>query len=82
MEGRRGQFTDEVAAAEGVSPERAAVLVDRAIDRWVWYAGWADKISQCWARSIPVGAPYFDFTIPEATGVVGVIAPEARRCWG
>ena len=82
MEGRRGQFTDEVAAAEGVGPERAAVLVDRAIDRWVWYAGWADKISQVLGTVNPVGAPYFDFTFPEATGVVGVIAPEGSSLLG
>ncbi len=75
MEGRRGQFVDEVAAAEGLSADKAAAIVDRAIDRWVWYAGWADKISQLLGTVNPVGAPYFDFTIPEATGVVGVIAP-------
>src|SRR4051812_17127295 len=82
MEGRRGQFGDEVAAAEGVSLERAAFLVDRAIDRWVWYAGWADKISQIFGTVNPVGAPYFDFTIPEATGVVGVVAPERSSLLG
>ena len=82
MEGRRGQFADEVAAAEGISPEKAAAIVDRAIDRWVWYAGWADKISQVLGTVNPVGAPYFDFTIPEATGVVGVIAPEGSSLLG
>src|SRR5215211_6785383 len=46
MEGRRAQFVDEVAAAEGITPARAREAVVRAIDRWVWYAGWADKISQ------------------------------------
>src|SRR3954451_12558225 len=82
MEGRRAQFGDEVAAAEGVSLERAAFLVDRAIDRWVWYAGCADKISQIFGAVNPVGAPYFDFTIPEATGVVGVVAPERPSLLG
>ena len=82
MEGRRGQFTDEVAAAEGLGSAKAAVLVDRAIDRWVWYAGWADKISQILGTVNPVGAPYFDFTIPEATGVVGVVAPESSSLLG
>src|SRR6185312_15234384 len=46
MEGRRDQFVAEVAAAEGLRAPRAAEVVDRAIDRWVWYAGWADKITQ------------------------------------
>jgi len=82
MEGRRGQFADEVAAAEGISADKAAAIVDRAIDRWVWYAGWADKISQVLGTVNPVGAPYFDFTIPEATGVVGVIAPEGSSLLG
>ena len=75
MEGRRGQFADEVAAAEGLRPAAALAIVDRAIDRWVWYAGWADKIAQVLGSSNPVAAPYFNFTIPEPTGVVGVVAP-------
>jgi len=82
MEGRRAQFTDEVATAEGVSTDKAAILVDRAIDRWVWYAGWADKISQLLGTVNPVGSPYFDFTFPEATGVVGVVAPETSSLLG
>jgi acyl-CoA reductase-like NAD-dependent aldehyde dehydrogenase len=82
MEGRRAQFVDEVAAAEGLTAARAASLVDRSIDRWVWYAGWADKIAQVLGSSNPVGAPYFDFTIPEPTGVVGVVAPEASSLLG
>ena len=82
MEGRRAQFLAEVADAEGLNPEAAAVAVDRAIDRWVWYAGWADKISQILGTVNPVGAPYFNFTIPEATGVVGIVAPEASSLLG
>jgi acyl-CoA reductase-like NAD-dependent aldehyde dehydrogenase len=82
MEGRQAQFIDEVAAAEGVTAARAAALVDRSIDRWVWYAGWADKIAQVLGSSNPVGAPYFDFTIPEPTGVVGVVAPETSSLLG
>ncbi len=82
MEGRRDQFVDEVAVAEGLSEERAAESVDRAIDRWVWYAGWADKIGQVLGASNPVGAPYFNFTIPEPTGVVGVVAPETSSLLG
>jgi acyl-CoA reductase-like NAD-dependent aldehyde dehydrogenase len=56
--------------------------VDRAIDRWVWYAGWADKISQVLGTVNPVAAPYFNFTIPEPTGVVGVVAPESSSLLG
>jgi acyl-CoA reductase-like NAD-dependent aldehyde dehydrogenase len=82
MEGRRAQFVDEVAAAEGLAAHKAAELVDRSIDRWVWYAGWSDKISQLFGTVNPVGASYFDFTIPEATGVVGVVAPEDSSLLG
>jgi acyl-CoA reductase-like NAD-dependent aldehyde dehydrogenase len=82
LEGRRDQFVAEVAAAEGLSARRAGTSVDHAIDRWVWYAGWADKISQVLGSSNPVAAPYFNFTIPEATGVVGLIAPESSSLLG
>ena len=82
MEGRRSQFVDEVGAAEGVSASRAEALVDRSIDRWVWYAGWADKLSQVLGTVNPVGAPYFNFTIPEATGVVGIVAPDSSSLLG
>jgi acyl-CoA reductase-like NAD-dependent aldehyde dehydrogenase len=82
MEGRRDQFAEEVAAAEGVPEARARDLVGRSIDRWVWYAGWADKIAQVLGSSNPVAAPYFNFTIPEATGVVGIVAPEASSLLG
>jgi acyl-CoA reductase-like NAD-dependent aldehyde dehydrogenase len=82
MEGRRDQFAAEVAAAEGVREPRARELVDRAIDRWVWYAGWADKIAQVLGSSNPVAAPYFNFTIPEPTGVVGLVAPETSSLLG
>jgi acyl-CoA reductase-like NAD-dependent aldehyde dehydrogenase len=82
MEGRRDQFIGEVSAAEGVGRARATRLVDAAIDRWVWYAGWADKYSQLVGAVNPVGGPYFNFSIPEPTGVVGVIAPEASSLLG
>ena len=82
MEGRRDQFVDEVAAAEGLREPAAARAVDAAIDRWVWYAGWADKIGQVLGSSNPVAAPYFNFTIPEPTGVVGIVAPETSSLLG
>jgi acyl-CoA reductase-like NAD-dependent aldehyde dehydrogenase len=82
MEGRRVQFVDEVAAGEGVTRPRAERSVDEAIDRWVWYAGWADKIAQVMGSSNPVAGPYFDFSVPEATGVVAVLAPQASSLLG
>jgi acyl-CoA reductase-like NAD-dependent aldehyde dehydrogenase len=82
MEGRRDQFGAEVAIAEGLRDSAARTVVDRAIDRWVWYAGWADKIGQVLGSSNPVAAPYFNFTIPEPTGVVGTVAPETSSLLG
>ena len=82
MEGRRAQFVDEVAAGEGVTRPRAERSVDEAIDRWVWYAGWADKIAQVMGSSNPVAGPYFDFSVPEATGVVAVLAPQGSSLLG
>ena len=82
MEGRRDQFVAEVMAAEGVGRARALRSVDAAIDRWVWYAGWADKFSQTTGTVNPVAGPYFNFSIPEPTGVVGVVAPEASSLLG
>ena len=72
MEGRREQFVEEVRRAGATDPEAG---VDTAIDRWVWYAGWADKIHHVLGTVNPVAAPYFNFTIPEPTGVVGIVAP-------
>jgi acyl-CoA reductase-like NAD-dependent aldehyde dehydrogenase len=82
MEGRREQFAAEVAQAEGLRDAKAREVVTRAIDRWVWYAGWADKIAQVLGSSNPVAASYFNFTIPEPTGVVGVVASEASSLLG
>ncbi len=69
-------------AAEGVGKRRATRLVDAAIDRWVWYAGWADKFSQVMGAVNPVNGSYFNFSVPEPTGVVGVIAPEESSLLG
>jgi len=82
MEGRRDQFVAEVSGAEGLKEAKARELVARSIDRWVWYAGWADKISQVLGSANPVSAPYFNFTIPEPTGVVGLVAPEQSSLLG
>src|ERR671933_2372069 len=82
LEGRRDQFVTEVGDAEGLSPDAAAVVVDAAIDRWVWYAGWSDKVAQVHGSSNPVAGPYFDFSVPEPTGVVAVIAPQGSSLLG
>ncbi len=82
MEGRREQFVLEVMSAEGVGRARAARLVDASIDRWVWYAGWADKYPQLIGTVNPVAGSYFNFSVPEPTGVVGIIAPEASSLLG
>jgi acyl-CoA reductase-like NAD-dependent aldehyde dehydrogenase len=82
LEGRTDQFVAEVMAAEGLRVGDARTAVGRAIDRWVWYAGWTDKISQVLGAANPVGAPYFNFTIPEPSGVIGVVAPEQSSLLG
>jgi acyl-CoA reductase-like NAD-dependent aldehyde dehydrogenase len=81
MEGRAAQLADELGAvgSAGVDP---AVEVAVAIDRWVWYAGWADKIAAVAGTVNPVAGPYFDFTIPEPVGVVGVVAPDTPPLLG
>src|SRR5213076_2067045 len=56
--------------------------VARSIDRIVWYAGWADKLPQVLGGSNPVAGPYFNFTLPEPTGVVGVLAPDEPSLLG
>ena len=67
MEGRRAEFA-ELTGSEAE--------VTSAVDRWVWYAGWADKLAQVLGSSNPVAGPYFNFTVPEPTGIVGIVAPE------
>ena len=82
LDGRRAQFAEEVAASEGMSHKQAAASVDAAVDRWVWYAGWADKVAQVAGSSNPVAGPFFNFSVPEPTGVVGVVAPQASSLLG
>ena len=79
MEGRRAQFEQELADVGASDPTRG---VAASIDRWVWYAGWADKIGQVMGGTNPVAGPYFNFTIPEPTGVVGIVAPQDRSLLG
>jgi acyl-CoA reductase-like NAD-dependent aldehyde dehydrogenase len=75
MEGRAAEFADEVARAEGMRAARADAVVSAAIDRWVWYAGWSDKVTQVAGAANPVAGPYFNFSVPEPTGVVVTLAP-------
>jgi acyl-CoA reductase-like NAD-dependent aldehyde dehydrogenase len=82
LEGRAGQFAAEVAAAEDVSNREAGRLVEAAIDRWVWYAGWPDKVAQIAGGANPVAGPYFNFSVPEPTGVVAVAAPQTSSLLG
>jgi acyl-CoA reductase-like NAD-dependent aldehyde dehydrogenase len=82
LEGRRAQFIAEVRAAEGLSARQAEAAVDAAIDRWVWYAGWSDKIAQVRGAANPVAGPFFSFSLPEPTGVVAVLAPQDSSLLG
>ncbi|KUF17856.1 MULTISPECIES: aldehyde dehydrogenase family protein [Streptomyces] len=82
LEGRREQFVREVADAEGLSKSKAAAVVDAAVDRWVWYAGWTDKIAQVVGGANPVAGPYLNLSTPEPTGVVAVVAPQESSFLG
>ncbi|MEU7751041.1 aldehyde dehydrogenase family protein [Micromonospora sp. NPDC049101] len=73
LEGRRAQFV-----ALGIPGDE----VDAAVDRWVWYAGWADKLAQVYGGANPVAGPYFNISAPEPTGVVAVVAPERPALLG
>lgn len=75
MEGRTAQFVDEIVALEGVTPSVAKKQVEEAIDLWVWYSGWCDKIGSIYGSTNAVSGSFYNFTIPEALGVVTVFAP-------
>ncbi|MDT7554580.1 MAG: hypothetical protein QOI16_3116 [Pseudonocardiales bacterium] len=82
LQARHDQFVDDVVAAEGLSRKRAGTAVDAAIDRWVWYAGWTDKIATVLGSVNPVAGPYINFSTPVPTGVIGVLAPESSSLSG
>ncbi|MCX6420084.1 MAG: aldehyde dehydrogenase family protein [Actinobacteria bacterium] len=82
MEGRRNQFVAEILALEGGTTKAATAQVTEAIDLWVWYAGWCDKISTIAGATNPIAGPYYNFTIPEELGVVGVIAEQKESLLG
>lgn len=82
MEGRRAQFVEEIMHGEGLANEAADHLVDVSIDRWLWYAGWCDKLAQVLGNGNSVAGPYFNFSLPEPTGVVATVAPEESSFLG
>ncbi|MGH3335058.1 MAG: aldehyde dehydrogenase family protein [Nocardioides sp.] len=82
MEDRRPQFVEAVRQSEGLTSARAEKVVDESIDRLVWYAGWADKITQVVGNANPVAGPYFNLSTPEPTGVVAVLAPQESSLLG
>ena len=75
MEGRREQLVAQVREADGSTSKKADAVVDAAIDRVVWYAGWADKFLQVLGNANPVSGPFFNLSTPEPTGVVAIVAP-------
>lgn len=75
MEGRTNQFIDEIVALEGVTPAAARKQVEQAIDLWVWYSGWCDKIGAIYGSTNAVSGSFYNFTVPESLGVVATFAP-------
>jgi acyl-CoA reductase-like NAD-dependent aldehyde dehydrogenase len=82
MEDRRPQFVAAVRQSEGLTAARAEKVVDESIDRLVWYAGWADKLTQVVGNANPVAGPFFNLSTPEPTGVVAVLAPQESSLLG
>ncbi|MEY3736880.1 MAG: hypothetical protein RLZZ251_596 [Actinomycetota bacterium] len=82
MEGRREQFVAEVMAVEGATKVAAQRQVSEAIDLWVWYSGWSDKLAAVSGSTNQISGPYYNFTTPESLGVVGIIAPEKSSLLG
>ena len=82
MEDRRPQFVEALRQSEGLTPTQAGKVLDLSIDRLVWYAGWADKITQVTGNANPVAGPFFNLSTPEPTGVVAVVAPQQSSLLG
>jgi acyl-CoA reductase-like NAD-dependent aldehyde dehydrogenase len=82
MEDRRPQFIDALASSEGLTSRQASGALDTAVDRLVWYAGWADKLTQVVGNANPVAGPFFNLSTPEPTGVVAVLAPQESSLLG
>ena len=82
MEGRRAQFVADLMAAEGLTERRAHAALDAAIDRLVWYAGWSDKLPAVLGNANAVSGPYYNFSTPEASGVIAIVAPQDASLLG
>jgi acyl-CoA reductase-like NAD-dependent aldehyde dehydrogenase len=82
LEGRAGQFAGDIVMGEGLALPDAERAVAAAVDRWVWYAGWPDKVAQVAGAANPVAGPYFNFSVPEPTGVVAIVAPAESSLLG
>ena len=82
LEGRRTEFVELIMASTGASTRNAATEVDAAIDRLVHYAGWTDKLAAVLGSANPVSSPYFSYSAPEPTGVVGILAPPGSPLLG
>lgn len=82
LQARRIQLVADVAAAEGLDLEGASAVVDAAIDRWIWYTGWTDKLVGVQGSVNSVAGPYACYTVPEPCGVVGVVAPQDSALLG
>mgnify|MGYP006198466395 FL=1 len=74
MQGRSEQFTEEISALEGITSKAAKLQVEEAIDTWVWYSGWCDKLSSVAGSQNQVSGPFYNFTTPESLGVVAIFA--------
>lgn len=74
MQGRIEQFIDEICALEGLSTKAAKSQVEEAIDTWVWYSGWCDKLSSISGSLNQVSGPFYNFTSPEPLGIIAVFA--------
>ena len=82
MEGRSDQFVDEICALEGVTNKVAKTQVEAAIDTWVWYSGWCDKLSSVTGSLNQVSGPFYNFTTPEPLGVVAIFAENKPSLFG
>jgi acyl-CoA reductase-like NAD-dependent aldehyde dehydrogenase len=82
MERHRGQFAAQVRRATSGSPDAAYAEVDAAVDRWTWYAGWADKITQVRGTVNPVAGPFGTVSLPEPVGVTAVLTPQDSALLG
>jgi acyl-CoA reductase-like NAD-dependent aldehyde dehydrogenase len=82
MEDRRSQFVEALRQGEGLTVAAAGKVLDESIDRLVWYAGWADKLTQVIGNANPVAGPFFNLSTPEPTGVVAVLAPQESSLLG